>query len=140
MKVLSVRPPWSTLIVAGIKPVENRSWSSLYRGKLLIHSSQKWDYSGAEWICEKFPYLRGFIAHSRHLKGYIIGSVEMIACVKSYPSEWFFGPYGLIFRNPIEFDREKAIPLKGQLGIFEQELGQMEKEICFQKTIEVKPC
>jgi len=39
MKTLSVRQPWATLICSGIKTVENRTWKTDYRGKLLIHAS-----------------------------------------------------------------------------------------------------
>ena len=39
MKVLSVIQPWAQLIVAGVKTVETRSWSTKYRGALLIHAS-----------------------------------------------------------------------------------------------------
>jgi len=48
MKVhcLSVRPPFSYLLCAGIKDVENRSWASDYRGRLFIHSSGPEDIDG----------------------------------------------------------------------------------------------
>ena len=80
MKCLSVRPPWSTLIVAGrgIKPLENRTWYCKYRGLLLIHSSKTWDSSGALWIVRHRPELEGMIYHSKHLRGYIIGHVKMV--------------------------------------------------------------
>jgi hypothetical protein len=38
MYCLSVRNPFSYLICAGVKDVENRSWQTQYRGKILIHS------------------------------------------------------------------------------------------------------
>jgi len=34
MKVLTVCQPWASLIVAGIKDVEERSWRTDYRGRL----------------------------------------------------------------------------------------------------------
>ena len=46
MKALSIRQPWASLIVAGIKDIENRSWVTNYRGKLLIHAAQKFDKKG----------------------------------------------------------------------------------------------
>ena len=119
MKALSLKQPWATLIVAGIKPIENRTWSSSYRGRLLIHASQNWDEEGAKWIVAHFPELKGMIYHSNHLKGKIIGQVEMVDCVESYDSPWFFGPYGFVFNKAYEFYREQAIPYKGQLQIFE---------------------
>lgn len=39
MKTLSVKQPHATLICAGIKRVENRTWTTDYRGRLLIHAS-----------------------------------------------------------------------------------------------------
>lgn len=39
MKTLSVRQPWASYIAYGIKTVEHRSWSTDYRGPLLIHAS-----------------------------------------------------------------------------------------------------
>lgn len=39
MMALSVRQPWASLIVAGIKRVENRTWTTDYRGPLLVHAS-----------------------------------------------------------------------------------------------------
>lgn len=37
--VLSIKQPHATLICAGIKTVENRTWKTDYRGKILIHAS-----------------------------------------------------------------------------------------------------
>jgi hypothetical protein len=44
---LSVRRPWAGLIVAGHKPVENRTWVTRYRGLLHIHAGRVWDVTGA---------------------------------------------------------------------------------------------
>jgi hypothetical protein len=38
-KVLSIKQPHASFICAGIKTVENRTWKTDYRGKLLIHAS-----------------------------------------------------------------------------------------------------
>jgi hypothetical protein len=39
VKTLSVRQPYATFICAGVKKVENRTWKTDYRGRLLIHAS-----------------------------------------------------------------------------------------------------
>ena len=39
MKVIVIRQPWAWLIVHGFKDIENRSWSTQYRGRLLIQAS-----------------------------------------------------------------------------------------------------
>ena len=41
MKTISIRQPFASLICCGIKTIENRSWKTTYRGKLLIHASGK---------------------------------------------------------------------------------------------------
>ena len=41
MKTLSIRQPFASLVCRGIKTIENRSWDTKYRGKLLIHASGK---------------------------------------------------------------------------------------------------
>jgi hypothetical protein len=38
MKILSVRQPWASLIVNGFKDVENRTWPTRYRGRILVHA------------------------------------------------------------------------------------------------------
>src|SRR5437016_10859136 len=48
MKALSVRQPWAWLIVNGHKDIENRSWQTKFRGKLLIHAGQRFDPKGVE--------------------------------------------------------------------------------------------
>lgn len=34
MKVLTIRQPWASLIMAGLKEYEFRSWKTNYRGEL----------------------------------------------------------------------------------------------------------
>ena len=119
MKALSLKQPWADLIVSGVKPIENRKWKSSYRGPLLIHASKNPDKEGAKWIVDHFPELKDLIYWTNHLKGKIIGQVNMVDCVEEHSSPWFFGPYGFIFHSPCEWPREKAIPYKGLLGIFE---------------------
>lgn len=40
---LTVRQPWAWAIARGHKPIENRTWSTTYRGPLAIHAAKKWD-------------------------------------------------------------------------------------------------
>lgn len=48
VKALSVRQPWAWAIARGHKPVENRSWTTAYRGPLLIHASMRIDLDACE--------------------------------------------------------------------------------------------
>lgn len=40
MKTLTIRQPWASLIAAGVKTIETRSWSTRYRGPLAIHAGR----------------------------------------------------------------------------------------------------
>lgn len=40
MKAISVKQPWASLLAAGHKTVECRTWKTTYRGELLICSSK----------------------------------------------------------------------------------------------------
>ena len=111
MKALSIRQPWGWAIFNAGKNIENRSRYYKYRGKLLIHSSKKIDPYGYE-------YLRsiGIIPPDNIPMGGIIGVVSIIGCVDKHSSKWFFGPHGLILKDPIQFT---FIPMLGKLGFFE---------------------
>lgn len=43
LPVLSVRQPWASYLVSGLKTIELRSWSTRYRGWLWIHAGKKLD-------------------------------------------------------------------------------------------------
>lgn len=53
MKALSIRQPWTAMIVHGQKRIENRSRQTLHRGRIALHASGKnrWDPAG------EFSYL-----------------------------------------------------------------------------------
>jgi len=40
IRALTIRQPWASLIAAGVKTIETRSWSTSYRGPLLIHAGK----------------------------------------------------------------------------------------------------
>jgi hypothetical protein len=123
MKALSIRQPWASLIIAGIKPVENRTWKSNYRGPLLIHASKVFDREALKWIAEKYGYDLfnpdyQIALASQEERGGIIGAVNMIDCVTYHPSEWFFGPKAFVFENPKELP---FMPCPGKLSFFDVE-------------------
>ena len=43
MKAITIKQPWASLIVHGVKDIENRTWHTNFRGRVLIHSSSKGD-------------------------------------------------------------------------------------------------
>src|ERR1700730_5019753 len=40
MKAISLKQPWANLVAEGRKTIETRTWSTKYRGKILIVSSK----------------------------------------------------------------------------------------------------
>lgn len=120
MKALSIRQPWAWLIIHGGKDIENRTWSTKYRGRILVHASQAMsrpEYDAAKIVADtNNAYLPDFENLKR---GGIIGSVEIADCVNSSDSPWFFGPYGLLLRDPQPLPFQ---PMKGRLGLFRAEI------------------
>ena len=41
MRYLSVHEPWASEIIAGKKPIEQRTWKTNYRGPLAIHAAKR---------------------------------------------------------------------------------------------------
>jgi hypothetical protein len=96
MKALTVKQPWAYLICLGIKDIENRSWKTNFRGKVLIHASSNkrlmnlppndfmTDDQSARMMYRdvKFP------AEEWNLYSAIIGIVEIVDCVVNHPSIW----------------------------------------------------
>lgn len=41
VRVLSLHQPWASLVALGVKTIETRSWSTQYRGHLLIHAAKR---------------------------------------------------------------------------------------------------
>lgn len=118
MKCLSIRQPWASLIVAHGKDIENRSWSTAYRGPLLIHAAAT--RSAADWIAAVELCRRIGVAFtlrpSQVPMGGLVGVVDLVGCVESSPSPWFAGRFGfeLVRPRPLPF-----VAMRGRLGLFE---------------------
>jgi hypothetical protein len=102
MKALSIRQPYAWLIVAGHKPVENRTWTVTHRGPLLIHASRKMHPTPVAEIERKYAIS---IPRDQLQFGGIIGRVELVDIVTRSDSKWFSGPFGWILRDarPLAF-------------------------------------
>lgn len=117
MRALSIQQPWAWAIInlpAKIrKDVENRTWQVKFRERILVHAPLKYDHKGAEWIRKTFNV---DVPGSKDLPlGGFIGSVEIVDCVEQLDSQWFFGLFGFVLRNPIEIPFRVA---KGQQRFF----------------------
>jgi len=114
---LTVRQPWAWLIIHGGKDIENRSWPTKIRGRVLIHAAKvctKSDYDNATYVVRRWiSDTLDIPPISKLEKGGIIGSVEIYNCVEVSGSPWF-GDYGWAFMldnpQPLPF-----VPCKGTL-------------------------
>lgn len=112
LPVLSIRQPWAWLIVNGHKDIENRTWKTNFRGKVLVHAGKKWDENVT---LADIKAMYGVEVPRRLKTGGIVGIVEITDCVTQSKSPWFFGPYGFTLKGaePLPFH-----PCKGKMGFF----------------------
>ncbi|SFH69787.1 ASCH domain-containing protein [Bradyrhizobium sp. cf659] len=123
MRIISIRQPWASLIVAGgkniltgafeRKDVENRTWATAYRGLVLIHSSQRPDDITTAEIERRF----GVRLTGEQPRGGVIGMVEIVDCVRPHPSKWYTpNHWAFVLANsrPLPFVKWKgALSLRG---------------------------
>lgn len=124
---LSVRQPWATLIVLGIKELEVRRWSTKRTGRIYIHAGKQIDRRARGWKLVPEEHLALL-----DLRGGLVGSVELIGC-RTYRTgrefardrqkhwnrtDWYVPPR----MHAFEFADPQTIPfeaVKGRLYFFE---------------------
>lgn len=107
MLALSIRQPWAWMILHAGKDIENRTWSTKVRGRVLIHAAKgctrdEFDAAirfahGAVGLAQEAddkPGLHDCDFQTLN-RGGIVGSVEIVDCVQQTDSPWFMGSYGL---------------------------------------------
>jgi len=140
MKALSVKNPWAYLECIGIKDIENRTWPTSFRGRVLIHVSKKganfWDSNVCFIVDNELRKLN--TPEYTNSFGSIIGSVEIVDCVQNHPSIWaekgtvkVFSKaknkiiekpiYNWVLKNPILFEKP-ILNVKGTLSFWNYEI------------------
>jgi len=114
IKCLTVRQPFAWLIVAGHKPLENRTWDTKHRGSLLIHAAAR-PVDDANLLCSLIHYDTGIAFPPRLPLGSIIGRVNLVDVVVESDNYWFDGPFAFRLERSTPID---PIPYRGQLGLF----------------------
>ncbi len=120
---ISIRQPWAWLVVNGYKDIENRSWRTKFRGRILIHAAKA--MTDEEWLdamlfaTRRCQLPQSVVDNARDevasQRGGIVGSVEIVDCVDGHRSPWFVGDYGFVLRDARKLP---FIPLRGALSIF----------------------
>ncbi len=128
---ITVYQPWADLIVRGIKDIENRSWPTRFRGRILIHAGRtiKWD------VVKEVRRSLGLNSPDDYEPQTmaIVGMAEIVDCVTNHRSRFFIGAYGFVLRNAIAF--RKPIRFRVRQGIFRVPLGRLRGS----SAIRVKP-
>jgi hypothetical protein len=127
MRVLTVQQPFAWSIVAGHKPVENRSWATKYRGPLAVHAGV-----GRGLEADGLALLErlGIEPPAELVRRAIVGVVDLIDVVNYHNAcrqrglfdgfnvwacPWATGPWCWVLANPRPLDR--PIDYRGQQGL-----------------------
>jgi hypothetical protein len=119
VKILSVQQPWSYLIAHGLKDVENRNWTTRYRGLVLIHAGKKFQDEAVDWILDRLTageQKRFPMRKSAFECGAIVGIARLADVVTESESKWFVGTYGWVFDKAMPLS---PIPMRGSLGLID---------------------
>jgi hypothetical protein len=112
VKALTVRQPWATLIIAGLKDVENRSWTTSYRGRLAIHAGGTLDKEGLDEYADLVESL------GELPRGAMIGAVVLADVTQGSKSPFAMaGQYHWLLRDPKAF--AEPVPMAGRPGLWE---------------------
>lgn len=119
---ISMHQPWASLLVAGIKMHEGRSWYTAHRGRLWIASTSK--PADPEVTKEMENFYRGHIKDenlnfpSQYPSGVLLGCVKVTDCLpqeeyrKVYPQGESDSPFVFICDDPQELP--VRFPVKGE--------------------------
>jgi hypothetical protein len=122
MKALSIIMPWPLHIMKGGKDVENRSWETKHRGRILIHVSKRIPFMLLHRM-ELSQYTAEELDESCKWFGCIIGSVEIVDCVRGYDSKWAEKDmWHWVLKDPTML--KEPIPYRGSLGLWEYTGGK----------------
>ena len=120
VRTLTIRQPWASLILHGVKRFETRSWKTPYRGAFEVHAGTRRDplagHAGLpSWVAGELP------------RGCVLGTVDLVEVhrcadlrdavshVERLVGDWDTeNGYAWELRNPVLFD--VPVPAKGQLG------------------------
>lgn len=123
MKAISLMQPWPWLILHAGKDIENRQWTTSYRGPIALHASRTFDKQatrdGQVWLPERYRPQNGATMPTSPYQydiGGIVGIAMLTGVVTHSSSRWFSGPYGFLLRDV------HAVPFvacNGKPGLFD---------------------
>lgn len=134
MRCISCRQPYASLIVHGIKPVENRDWKFVPQQKpqwLAIHASLK-EEPGCALTLSELLNVREYSVGAIIGAAFWEASYDFKTCPKEIKKSEFFNPLSnvyLVLVNPVKI---KPVEAKGMLGLWDapqEAVKRINKEI-----------
>lgn len=122
MKTLSIRQPWAWAILHAGKNIENREWKLWHRGPTLLHTGKKADLGAEKYLRD----VKGIDVPEDLPLGGIVGKFDIVDCVQSHDSDWFFGPWGALLENA---EAWPFVPWPGKRMFFEENEKAVLKDI-----------
>ena len=127
-RVLSIQPPWAWSVIFAGKDVENRSWTTPYRGTILIHASSKKFTGKALEEARRSIAERAGIELAKVPKEFprsqMLGFVDLVDCVANSRSPWAFrGEEHWILRRPRPL-LQPVLNIDGKLNLWRWSVDQ----------------
>lgn len=126
MKALSIRQPWAWLIVNGHKDIENRTWPTKFRGRVLIHASKGMTRAEYEDVEEFLMFSEPSMMRAPQLpsmeqleRGGIVGAASIIDCIAPAQRS---APWHMEDQFGFQIVDARSLPFlacKGALGFFD---------------------
>lgn len=124
MKVITIKQPFASLIVAGLKEYEFRTWRTKYRGEIFIHAGKGIDKKAMKkFECYNLDYPSGCII----AKANLVDCIDVDNQVRSILKEKNPLVYGNIIKHTewdgfafelCNIEKIKPIVINGQLGLW----------------------
>jgi hypothetical protein len=141
-KAISIWQPWATAIALGLKRNETRSWSTPYRGPILVCASKRWNpelEERQEWLAENLREMFGphtdlvLEFNAVPVLGAIVAIADLVECSPTIDAVKFSGSLDQRielmlgdftvgrFAWQIENVRRlpQPVPCRGQQGLFD---------------------
>lgn len=133
MRAITCQQPWAQLIAEGLKDVENRTWTTKWRGPLLIHAGLQYDVlaripDGVD--IDQHEAAREAVQRGHNRRGAFVGVVQLVDVNEAgnETSRWAMpGHKHWLLRDPIALDEPIEAP--GRQGLWmpsERELQRVE--------------
>jgi (5-formylfuran-3-yl)methyl phosphate synthase len=95
---LSLKQPWATLLVHGLKTIEIRRWSTTRQGRVLIHAARHPDPGEQAWA-----RLPEHLQADAQQRGGIVGAGDLTGCIAYRTARAFAADRGLHLNEPSWF-------------------------------------